>query len=46
MQRFVQAFLPVGLRSDHVYAIFPDREGDIWFRIDRGVCRYDARSSC
>ena len=30
-----------GLRSDHVYAIFADREGVIWFGTDRGVCRYD-----
>ena len=30
-----------GLRSDHVYAIFVDREGVIWFGTDRGVCRYD-----
>jgi signal transduction histidine kinase/ligand-binding sensor domain-containing protein len=33
-----------GLRSDHVYAIFPDREGVIWFGTDRGVCRYDPRA--
>ena len=30
-----------GLRSDHVYAIFVDREGVIWFGTDRGVCRFD-----
>src|SRR5258705_10932260 len=30
-----------GLRSDHVYAIFQDREEDVWFGTDRGVCRYD-----
>ena len=30
-----------GLRSDHVYAIFQDREEVIWFGTDRGVCRYD-----
>lgn len=30
-----------GLRSDHVYAIFEDREGTIWFGTDRGVCRFD-----
>src|SRR4029453_10465724 len=30
-----------GLRSDHVSAIFADREGVIWFGTDRGVCRYD-----
>lgn len=33
-----------GLRSDHVYAIFPDREGVIWFGTDRGVCRFDPQS--
>lgn len=30
-----------GLRSDHVYTIFQDREDVIWFGTDRGVCRYD-----
>ena len=30
-----------GLRSDHVYAIFADRERVIWFGTDRGVCRFD-----
>jgi signal transduction histidine kinase/ligand-binding sensor domain-containing protein len=30
-----------GLRSDHVYSIFIDREGVAWFGTDRGVCRYD-----
>jgi signal transduction histidine kinase/ligand-binding sensor domain-containing protein len=30
-----------GLRSNHVYAIFEDREGVIWFGTDRGVCRFD-----
>jgi signal transduction histidine kinase/ligand-binding sensor domain-containing protein len=30
-----------GLRSDHVYAIYEDREGVIWFGTDRGVCRFD-----
>jgi len=33
-----------GLRSDHVYSIFADREGVIWFGTDRGVCRYDPRA--
>ena len=33
-----------GLRSDHVYAIFPDREGVIWFGTDRGVCRFDPQA--
>jgi len=30
-----------GLRSDHIYAIFVDREGVVWFGTDKGVCRYD-----
>ena len=30
-----------GLRSDHVYAIFQDREDVVWFGTDRGVCRFD-----
>ena len=30
-----------GLRSDHVYSIFVDREEVVWFGTDRGVCRYD-----
>lgn len=30
-----------GLLSNHVYAIFIDREGVAWFGTDRGVCRYD-----
>jgi signal transduction histidine kinase len=34
-----------GLRSDHVYAVFRDREGVIWFGTDRGVCRYDPNSA-
>ena len=34
-----------GLRSDHVSAIFQDREGVIWFGTDRGVCRYDPNSA-
>ena len=33
-----------GLRSDHIYAIFRDREGVVWFGSDRGVCRYDRSS--
>ena len=33
-----------GLRSDHIYAIFPDREGVIWFGTDRGVCRFDPQA--
>jgi signal transduction histidine kinase len=30
-----------GLRSDHVYSIFIDREDVVWFGTDRGVSRYD-----
>jgi signal transduction histidine kinase/ligand-binding sensor domain-containing protein len=30
-----------GLRSDHVYAIFVDREEVVWFGTDRGVSRFD-----
>src|SRR4029453_1584717 len=33
-----------GLRSDHVYSIFADREGVIWFGTARGVCRFDPQS--
>jgi ligand-binding sensor domain-containing protein len=33
-----------GLRSDHINAIFRDREGVVWFGSDRGVCRYDRSS--
>ncbi len=33
-----------GLRSDHVYSVFVDREGVVWFGTDRGVCRFDARA--
>jgi signal transduction histidine kinase/ligand-binding sensor domain-containing protein len=40
-QRFTFDGTAGGLRSDHVYAIFADREGVIWFGTDRGVCRYD-----
>jgi len=41
MQRFTFDGTAGGLRSDHVYAIFQDREDVIWFGTDRGVCRYD-----
>ena len=41
VQRFTFDGTAGGLRSDHVYAIFGDREGVIWFGTDRGVCRYD-----
>ncbi|HEY9500670.1 MAG TPA: two-component regulator propeller domain-containing protein, partial [Pyrinomonadaceae bacterium] len=33
-----------GLRSDHVLAIYADREGVIWFGTDRGVCRFDPQA--
>src|SRR5438105_3007157 len=29
------------LRSDHVFAVFVDREEVVWFGTDKGVCRYD-----
>ena len=29
------------LRSDHVFAVFVDREQVVWFGTDKGVCRYD-----
>ncbi|HEV7798976.1 MAG TPA: two-component regulator propeller domain-containing protein, partial [Pyrinomonadaceae bacterium] len=41
VQRFTFDGTAGGLRSDHVYAIFRDREDVIWFGTDRGVCRYD-----
>lgn len=34
-----------GLRSDHVYDIFQDREQVVWFGTDRGVCRYDPNAA-
>src|SRR5262249_31678183 len=33
-----------GLRSNHINAIFRDREAVVWFGTDRGVCRYDRNS--
>jgi signal transduction histidine kinase/ligand-binding sensor domain-containing protein len=33
-----------GLRSNHINAVFVDREGVVWFGTDRGVCRYDPHS--
>jgi signal transduction histidine kinase/ligand-binding sensor domain-containing protein len=30
-----------GLRSNHIYSVFVDREGVVWFGTDRGVSRYD-----
>jgi len=44
-QRFTFDGTAGGLRSDHVYAIFADREGVIWFGTDRGVCRYDPHAA-
>lgn len=44
VQRFTFDGTAGGLRSDHVYAIFRDREDVIWFGTDRGVCRYDPNS--
>ena len=41
LQRFTFDGTAGGLRSDHVYTIFQDREDVIWFGTDRGVCRYD-----
>ena len=29
------------LRSDHVFAVFVDREEIVWFGTDKGVCRFD-----
>jgi signal transduction histidine kinase/ligand-binding sensor domain-containing protein len=29
------------LQSDHVLAVFADRDGVLWIGTDRGVCRYD-----
>lgn len=45
VQRFTFDGTAGGLRSDHVYAIFADREGVIWFGTDRGVCRYDPHAA-
>ena len=44
IQRFTFDGTAGGLRSDHVYSIFADREGVIWFGTDRGVCRFDPQS--
>jgi signal transduction histidine kinase/ligand-binding sensor domain-containing protein len=41
LQHFTFAGTAGGLRSDHVFSIFIDREGVAWFGTDRGVCRYD-----
>jgi signal transduction histidine kinase/ligand-binding sensor domain-containing protein len=44
VQRFTFDGTAGGLRSDHVYSIFADREGVIWFGTDRGVCRFDPQA--
>jgi len=44
-QRFTFDGTSGGLRSDHVYDIFQDREQVIWFGTDRGVCRYDPNAA-
>jgi ligand-binding sensor domain-containing protein/signal transduction histidine kinase len=41
IERFTFDGTAGGLRSDHVYSIFIDREQVIWFGTDRGVCRFD-----
>ncbi len=41
VQRYTFGGTAGGLRSDHVYTIFQDREDVIWFGTDRGVCRFD-----
>jgi signal transduction histidine kinase/ligand-binding sensor domain-containing protein len=41
IERFTFEGTAGGLRSDHVYSIFVDREEVVWFGTDRGVCRYD-----
>src|ERR1051326_4407244 len=43
-QRFTFDGTAGGLRSDHIYEIFADREGVIWFGTDRGVCRFDPQA--
>jgi ligand-binding sensor domain-containing protein/two-component sensor histidine kinase len=43
-ERFTFAGTGGGLRSDHVYSVFVDREGVVWFGTDRGVCRFDPRA--
>ncbi|MFL6277563.1 MAG: two-component regulator propeller domain-containing protein [Blastocatellia bacterium] len=41
LERLTFASTAGGLRSDHVYAVFVDRESVVWFGTDRGICRYD-----
>ncbi|HYX42949.1 MAG TPA: two-component regulator propeller domain-containing protein, partial [Pyrinomonadaceae bacterium] len=42
VERFTFEGTGGGLRSDHIYSIYVDREGVIWFGTDRGVCRFDS----
>ncbi|MEW6210351.1 MAG: two-component regulator propeller domain-containing protein [Acidobacteriota bacterium] len=44
IERFTFNSTAGGLRSNHIYSTFVDREGVIWFGTDRGACRYDSRS--
>ena len=41
VERFTFDGTAGGLRSDHIYSIFIDREDVVWFGTDKGVCRYD-----
>lgn len=44
VERFTFDGTAGGLRSDHVYSIFIDREDVVWFGTDRGVCRFDSHA--
>jgi signal transduction histidine kinase len=44
VERFTFENTAGGLRSNHVYSVFIDAEGVVWFGTDRGVCRYDPQS--
>ncbi|HJQ69306.1 MAG TPA: two-component regulator propeller domain-containing protein [Blastocatellia bacterium] len=44
VERFTFENTAGGLRSNHIYAVFVDAEGVVWFGTDRGVCRYDPQS--
>ncbi|HVS81599.1 MAG TPA: two-component regulator propeller domain-containing protein, partial [Pyrinomonadaceae bacterium] len=41
IERFTFEGTGGAMRSDHVFAIFVDREEVVWFGTDKGVCRYD-----
>lgn len=43
-ERFTFENTAGGLRSNHIYSVFIDAEGVVWFGTDRGVCRYDPQS--